>query len=170
MQVASLQRGFGYSFKAWRYPAAYFRQLQNSILIRENQDLLASEFAKIPAGKDGKRRVVRLYVDGDFHSFARFCVLDGSNQIAVPDLAVYGYGEVLENHFGLRMRDLPQNYYLNISSGSKYGQDMLEKVEQLPICTGSICCRTRVARVNGLQVRPIKTRITLAAKNTGGMF
>ena len=127
-------KGFCYSFKAWRYPAAYFRQLQNSILIRENQDLLASEFAKIPTGKDGVRRVVRLYVDGDFHSLQGFSFW--MDQIkSRPDLAVYGYSKswkIILDYKG----DLPANYYLNISSGSKYGQDMLEKVEQLPIARG----------------------------------
>ena len=56
-------KGWCYSFKAWRYPAAFFRQLQNSLLLRSaaGRALIAKEFQEIPQG-----RTLRLYVDGDF--------------------------------------------------------------------------------------------------------
>ena len=56
-------KGWCYSFKAWRYPAAFFRQLQNSLLLRSaaGRALIGKEFQEIPQG-----RPLRLYVDGDF--------------------------------------------------------------------------------------------------------
>ena len=58
-------KGWCYSFKGWRYPAAFFRQLQNSLLLRNQagRALIAKQFHEIPAG-----RTLRLYVDGDFAS------------------------------------------------------------------------------------------------------
>jgi len=60
-------KGWCYSFTGWRYPAAFFRQLQNSILLRSKagRAIIANEFASIPQG-----RTVRLYVDGDFANLA----------------------------------------------------------------------------------------------------
>ena len=71
-EAGEFGKGFCYSFRAWRYPAAFFRQVQNSILIREDRQTLARAFQDIPAGKDWLRRVVRLYVDGDFDSARTF--------------------------------------------------------------------------------------------------
>jgi hypothetical protein len=56
-------QGYCYSLKAWRYPAAFFRQLQNSLLMRHNPQAIAAAWSQIPQGK-----TVRLFVDGDFPS------------------------------------------------------------------------------------------------------
>jgi len=56
---------FCYSYRAWRYPAAFARQVQNTWLMRFKPQAIADAFqaiaAKRPAGFD-----FRLYVDGDF--------------------------------------------------------------------------------------------------------
>ena len=56
---------FCYSLKAWRYPAAFFRQLQNSILLRLKPEVIRDSFNDIKAGL-----TVRLFVDGDFKDVA----------------------------------------------------------------------------------------------------
>ena len=56
-------KDYCYSLRAWRYPAAYFRQLQNTLLMRFAPDIVASAFARIRHG-----RTLGLYVDGDISS------------------------------------------------------------------------------------------------------
>jgi len=75
---------FCYSLRAWRYPAAFFRQLQNSLLMRLNPEVIEKAFLSLKTG-----RTVRLFVDGDFKDvktlkmFMELCK-------ARPDLDVYG--------------------------------------------------------------------------------
>ena len=48
---------------------------------------------------------------------------------------MYGYSkswEIILGHAG----DLPGNYYLNISSGSRYGSDLARKMEKLTVSRG----------------------------------
>lgn len=60
---------FCYSYRAWRYPAAFARQAQNAYLLRFNAAAVRERFETIattrPDGFD-----FRLYVDGDFSSAA----------------------------------------------------------------------------------------------------
>ena len=43
-------KGWCYSFKAWRYPLAFFRQLQNSWLLRNEREKVARAFQDIKEG------------------------------------------------------------------------------------------------------------------------
>ena len=121
--------GWCYSFKAWRYPAAYFRQLQNSYLIRFKRELIAKAFHAIPKGQ-----VVRLYVDGDFYSQGCFDFWMG--KIAErKDLRVYGYSKSWKIILASKVY-LPGNYFLNLSSGSKYGEGVKNEIAALLITRG----------------------------------
>ena len=123
-----------YSFRAWRYPAAFFRQLQNTLLLRFNPETIADSFLALPIGHD-----VRLYVDGDFESAERvafWMVLIDQR----ADLSVYGYSkswaQLLEHHHNVGT--WPVNYTLNLSSGSKWADNPTYRhaMEQLPITRG----------------------------------
>ena len=137
-------KGWCYSFKAWRYPAAFFRQLQNSLLLRSaaGRALIAKEFREIPQG-----RTLRLYVDGDFANLKilRFWmdllnerpdVNGGSAHACGND--VYGYSKSWDLFLALEKQGykFPENYLLNVSNGSRYGQEKKEKVKALSCARG----------------------------------
>ena len=120
-----------YSYKAWRYPAAYFRQVQNTILMH-NFNLIKLELEKVLNSSKFKnldKIDFRLYVDGDFSNEK-----DLKNWIGLisnfPKLNTYGYSKSL-NLF-LKLHDegfkFPKNYCLNLSNGGKY--DSLKKIMQ----------------------------------------
>lgn len=108
-----------YSFRSWRYPGAFFRQLQNSLLLRFSKDLIARAWEKIP-----NKSIVRLYVDGDFFDLA-ILVFWMELIKARPSLKVYGYSKSWELFLQLDKKGFawPTNYFLNLSSGSKYESD-----------------------------------------------
>ena len=118
-----------YSLHAWRYPMAFFRQLQNTILERNNFEVItAAILDKIneTAFKNKTKIDFRLYVDGDFPNYE---ILDNwLNFLAVnPKLAVYGYSKSL-HLFQKRIKTgglWPENYVLNLSNGGIY--DSLHK-------------------------------------------
>jgi hypothetical protein len=126
--------GFCYSFKCWRYPSAFMRQLYNSLRLRtkEGRDEIVAAWMNLPQGA-----TVRLYVDGDFASpdilsfWFRLC-------FARPDLKVYGYSKswrILLDYAkagGL----FPSNYLLNLSSGGTGTDEEKEAVARLPITRG----------------------------------
>jgi len=126
-----------YSFRGWRYPAAFFRQCQNTLLLQSSDgrrvlaDTLRNEVKK--HNKRERRRIqhgqqlpakplyFRLYVDGDFanNSDVGFWF---ETLRSVPTLKAYGYSkswELLRDYAG----QYPSNYKLNLSSGSKYAAD-----------------------------------------------
>lgn len=123
-----------YSLKAWRYPPAFFRQIQNTILIREQSDQIRAAWMNLPVGRD-----VRLYVDGDFDSIRTMKFWFQLLKVR-PDLMVYGYSKswqmFLDYHnSGLKF---PKNYVLNLSSGSKYDNigHIRAAMKELPIVRG----------------------------------
>jgi len=124
-----------YSFKAFRYPAAYFRQLQNTILLMTGpgRATLRQAFSEIDSGLD-----VRLYVDGDFDSIETmgfwFNLLNSRQ-----DLRAYGYSKswAIFLEWANLARPFPSNYVLNASSGSKYDDLMLAKIKTLPVYRGT---------------------------------
>jgi len=136
-------RGYCYSLKAWRYPAAFFRQLQNTILenthfgraiILQHLDRLQD----LPKFKKLDHITLRLFVDGDFSSLENLKFwLDAIK--ARPKLKVYGYSKSLLffkqlNESGYKW---PKNYVLNGSSGSKYeNTEIARYVSKLPIYRG----------------------------------
>jgi hypothetical protein len=107
-----------YSFKAWRYPAAYFRQLQNTVLILHQRETLARQFAKLPAGV-----VFRLYVDGDIDSLRTLGFWMELLRTR-PDVAAYGYSKSWPLFLSYAASNkFPPNYKLNLSGGGRYGED-----------------------------------------------
>ena len=124
--------GWCYSFKAWRYPAAYFRQLQNSLLMRHRREIVLATFHAIPAN-----RTVRLYVDGDFYSASALLFWMEACK-ARNDLSVYGYSKSWELFKDLQATGYawPKNYVLNLSSGSKYGVLWHKTMNALEIARG----------------------------------
>jgi len=124
---------FCYSYRAWRYPAAFMRQAQNAILMRFNPEVIAQAYydaaASMPDGFD-----FRLYVDGDFSSmhdveFWMHCIAN------TPNARVYGYSksfDLLLAYGGV----FPSNYVLNISSGHNASAETVERVKALPIVRG----------------------------------
>jgi len=144
-------KGWCYSFKGWRYPAAFFRQLQNSILLRSNagRETVATQFNEIPAG-----RTLRLYVDGDFASLEilRFWMdlCKSRNDITIAGhngIAGYGYSKSWKLFIELDRSGYvwPKNYLLNVSSGSRYGDELKEQILQLD-CTRGEFVAVPVAR------------------------
>ena len=125
---------FCYSLKAWRYPAAFFRQLQNSLLIRYRRDIIAAAFRAIPENK-----TVRLFVDGDFqtvdalHYFMNLCKTR-------PDLSIYGYSKSWHEFVTLDQTGFkwPENYLTNASSGSRWhNTGIANAFLALPVVRGS---------------------------------
>lgn len=127
-------KSFCYSLKAWRYPAAFFRQLQNSLLLRNKPQVIKNAFYSIPQNK-----TLRLFVDGDFNSvetlrfFMDLCK-------GRKDLNVYGYSKSWRLFLQLNATgyDWPSNYLTNASSGSIYaGTGLQNAFLKLPVVRGS---------------------------------
>ena len=132
-----------YSLKAWRYPAAFCRQVLNTILIQQNPEAIRRAFMALPHDI-----TLRLYVDGDFDSHKTmalwFNLLNDRS-----DIAAYGYSKSwrllatyddsihMNPKFGATT-PMPRNYVLNMSSGSRYDDDteLRQIVAQLPITRG----------------------------------
>lgn len=123
---------FCYSFRAWRYPAAFARQAQNAFLLRFYTAPIVDAFQRIPGAFD-----FRLYVDGDFSSLADmgfwFNILRNR-----PEIRAYGYSKSFD--LFLQYYDngghFPSNYLLNISSGHNSNPDIVERIKALPITRG----------------------------------
>ena len=122
-----------YSFRAWRYPAAFARQAQNAFLMRFHADTISTGFRYIaetmPGGFD-----FRLYVDGDFSSVSDVSFWMETLQ-ANPAARAYGYSKSFAELLGFSGA-WPTNYLLNISSGHNSGPGVLAMVKALPITRG----------------------------------
>lgn len=124
-----------YSFKAWRFANAYFRQLQNTVLLATTQGRthIMREFRDIPHGVD-----LRLYVDGDMDSLSTmrywFDLINSR-----PDISTYGYSKSWQLFLDWHDagREFPTNYLLNASSGSRYDTAMLGRIQTLPVYRGT---------------------------------
>lgn len=125
---------FCYSFRAWRYPAAFARQAQNSVLMKTDAGRKAILDALDAVGTEP--RDFRLYVDGDFGSVDEVAFWMGALDER-PHLQAYGYSKSWSQliAFGA-WYEFPENYQLNLSSGSIHGADMEERVSALPITRG----------------------------------
>ena len=120
--------GWCYSFKAWRYPAAYFRQLQNHILLQSEMGRAYIATALLKLQRDS---TVRLYVDGDFPNVDIMQFWFDIIKLR-QDLSVYGYSKSWQVFLDYAKRDtFPENYILNLSSGSKYGESVRLKMLEL---------------------------------------
>jgi hypothetical protein len=126
---------FCYSFRAWRYPAAFMRQAQNAYLMRWHNDVIIAGFVSLaqsrPDGFD-----FRLYVDGDFSSGADVALWMETLK-ALPHVRAYGYSKSFAALLGYgAFNTWPKNYMLNISSGHNASPEMLKYVKELPIVRG----------------------------------
>lgn len=143
---------FCYSFRAWRYPAAFCRQVQNTFLLNsENgQAAILSALDNILATRKFQKmdRVdFRLYVDGDFRSVEdiHFWMTTLRSR---PKIACYGYSksflELLGYDTALDVTGdtWPDNYLLNVSGGHKHAQSIVDHVKRLPITRGSFVAVT----------------------------
>ena len=120
-----------YSLRAWRYPAPFARQLQNSLLLRFAPEVIASAFKALPEGI-----TLRLYVDGDFDS-ANAVAFWFNALKARPDIQAYGYSKSwdLLAEYGQR-EAYPANYVLNISNGGAPQKTGKAEMLALPITRG----------------------------------
>ena len=135
--------GWCYSVKAWRYPAAYLRQLQNTVL---EQTPAGRQIIKQELKKELQRPIyrgldsipLRLYVDGDFSSLELLrWWLDLAKEF--KQLKIYGYSKSLHLFEELERSgyEWPTNYALNGSSGSKYEATATHRAaKELPIWRG----------------------------------
>lgn len=136
---------FCYSFRAWRYPAAFMRQCQNTLLMRFNQDAIVSALdtivSKMPDGFD-----MRLYVDGDFSSVSDvtfwFDVLKAN-----PTIRAYGYSKSFDAILAYAGA-WPTNYQLNISGGHNANDATVARVKALPITRGEFIAVSIGRKVN----------------------
>lgn len=125
-----------YSYRAWRYPAAFARQAQNAFLMRHNRAPIAENFRAIVAEKP-EGFDFRLYVDGDFSSADD--VHFWMHHLTMADrVRAYGYSksfaEILA--FDATGRQWPGNYLLNVSGGHNASPDTIAKIKDLPITRG----------------------------------
>jgi hypothetical protein len=120
---------FCYSFRAWRYPDAFARQVQNAFLMRFYPDSIRDAFNTIPDGSD-----FRLYVDGDFSSVSDvsfwFSLL-----LSRPNIKAYGYSKSFAELLSYT-GTYPSNYALNVSSGHNHSVDTVNSIKSLPITRG----------------------------------
>lgn len=122
-----------YSLKAWRYPAAFFRQVQNSLLMRFKWEAIDKAWQTIPQGK-----TVRLFVDGDFPTVE---IIKAFMELikAREDLTVYGYTKSWKEFVSLHASGyvFPGNYVINQSNGSKWeNTGIANAFANLPIVRG----------------------------------
>lgn len=123
-----------YSFTAWRYPAAFCRQLQNTLLLRFAKGVVSREFLAL-----AENAIVRLYVDGDIDNLQTMGFWFGLLRRR-PDVNAYGYSKswALFAQWHAQRLPWPANYRLNLSSGSIHDSDngLRELMESLPITRG----------------------------------
>ena len=158
--------GYCYTLKGWRYPATLFRQVQNTLLMQHNNDVIAQ--ATYALKKD---TTCRLYVDGDFDSLRTltFWMLVLRER---PDLMTYGYSKswnlfLMFDRMWARKIGWPKNYLLNLSNGSKY-EHLRPKMEQLQVVRGNFMALQIDKRLAGKYGHPeYKKALRDAAKALG---
>jgi len=125
---------FCYSYRAWRYPAAFARMAQNAYFMRFAPEIIATEFAKIASNRENFD--FRLYVDGDFANGADVAFWMNLLHMT-PNARAYGYSKSFAALLGFDLvGQWPENYKLNISSGHNASDSMVEYVKKLPIVRG----------------------------------
>jgi hypothetical protein len=138
---------FCYSFRAWRYPAAFMRQCQNAFLLRHNQPIIVQALQVANDTFKGQAYDVRLYVDGDFSS-ANDVTFWFDTIKAFPLAKVYGYSKSFEAILAYGA-SYPTNYMLNISGGHNASADTIERVKALPITRGEFIAVSIGKKVKG---------------------
>ena len=124
-----------YSYRAWRFPAAFARMIQNAYLMRFAPDQIALAFAAIAAKRPGGFDF-RLYVDGDFANGGDVAFWMGLLHVT-PNARGYGYSKSFHALLGFDVVGVwPSNYQLNISGGHNSPQTVVDAVKKLPITRG----------------------------------
>jgi len=154
-----------YSFKSWQYPSAFFRQVMNTLLMRNNREAIQRAWENLP-----KNDHVRLYIDGDFLNAGevKFWMELCHRR---SDLKVYGYSKSLQafivaNSAGI---EWPDNYTLNLSEGHRYSDATVKRVSNLPIVRGRFVGINvgRVIRSSELGTKEMNSLIREKAKENG---
>lgn len=125
-----------YSFRSWRYPAPFARQLQNTLLLWYAPEIIRSKFLALPEGI-----TFRLHVDGDFASLEDISFWMEALS-ARPDIACYTYSkswDLLRLWGGDHKNAWPQNFLLNLSTGGR-GLATEQHMRALPITRGVFAC------------------------------
>ena len=153
---------FCYSFKSWRYPAPYFRQLVNTLLMATaaGRQVISSATAKLPQDIE-----IRLYVDGDFADVGQ--VAYWMDEIRKrPDLAVYGYSKSWRELLAYN-GVWPSNYLLNLSNGGN-AEHLRGDVAKLPIARGDFLTVDIDSKLAGkYDDKAYKSAVRAAAKSAG---
>jgi hypothetical protein len=153
---------FCYSYRAWRYPAAFARMVQNAYLMRFAPNVIADAFSLIatnrPNGFD-----FRLYVDGDFSSGGDVAFwMQLLND--TPNARAYGYSKSFAALLGYNVIGTwPTNYQLNISGGHNASQAMVDYVKALPITRGEFVAVSIGKKVKSTDHGTIATNAALRA-------
>lgn len=118
-----------YSFKCWRYASPFFRQLQNTVLMLGQSEHITKAWHAI-----GENETIRLYCNGDIDSMKTLEFwIDRLRER--PDIQAYGYSKSWALFLSYK-GEWPKNYFLNLSSGSRYDDTTRQKMEALPIVRG----------------------------------
>lgn len=131
-----------YSFKAWRYPAAFARQVQNTFLLSTmmGRSHIWNALADI-SSKMRKRGTpdftARLYVDGDFRDY-QDVYFWAQLMWEFPRVNFYGYSKsfALLLDAAFRGVSMPGNYTLNISAGHNADELTVQAMLALPYVRG----------------------------------
>ena len=152
------KKGWCYSVKAWRYPAAFFGQLMRSVLMRspETRAIIAHEFGKL-----GPNAILRLYVDGDFRDVEQLEFWMNLLKTR-PDIRAYGYSKSWDEFLLLDSRgyDWPDNYQLNLSSGSRHPHYMRELMARLACARGEFVAVKDADKNNPVEIMAAVRRLT----------
>lgn len=127
-----------YSFRSWRMPAAFGRQAQNSILRKHYPQRIAESLDSVMAmQKFSDGLTLRLYVDGDFNTLSDFALWQGI-LIERPSIKAYGYSKSFDLilAYANSGASFAHNYVLNVSSGHRYDDATVQRIESLPITRG----------------------------------
>jgi hypothetical protein len=133
-----------YSLRAWRYPAAFIRQAQNTIALRFFRRQVIDAFKALPQGV-----TFRLYVDGDFDSVQTvnfwFNLLRQR-----PDVETYGYSKSWTEL--LAVPNWPKNYILNLSTGGIGTEEQKQQLKSIPNVRGEfIAVKTTKKHAKGFK-------------------
>ena len=151
-----------YSYRAWRYPAAFARMVQNAYLLRFASNVIADAFSLISANRPNGFDF-RLYVDGDFSGGA-----DVSFWMQLlhdtPNARAYGYSKSFAALLGYDLIGAwPTNYQLNISGGHNASATMVNYVKALPITRGEFVAVSIGRKVKSTDHGTIATNAALRA-------
>lgn len=153
---------FCYSYRAWRYPAAFARMVQNAYLLRFAPNVIADAFSLIAADRPNGFDF-RLYVDGDF---------SGGADVAfwmqllhdTPNARAYGYSKSFAALLGYNLIGAwPLNYQLNISGGHNASPAMVDYVKALPITRGEFVAVSIGKKVKSTDHGTVATNAALRA-------